>query len=836
MYSQNSDYGIKPELKDIISNVIKNKNQLTKQHSDCLNCLINCTQYRFILQVIRDPKKGKNNLFFIMEGDNVSSPLFFYKFPSNEIVEKIENKNLSENLLNNSQKIKSENDIINDYEQNKKNQILLFNYLNFPLININYDNNINKETTIIILDDGKYDTISTCSIKSYSSINKNYSLLFDIHNLKNAKYLFSLNDIKEAKEIKFKFNGNIHGKQLFKNDALCSLSQELIINSIKKRMEKYINLSDNEIRNNLYNKYFFKKLIDNNRNNIGILFSFNIKKNINGIKLDKDFIIKHNYLINKIFMCIDMWINSNNYHETKDTSKSSSKISNSKQEYYEENNNNINYNMNCTTNYNNYNTNCYDKTYKNYNYNNNYTNKYNNYNYLYNNNFYNNTEYNSNYNEYNNNNMEYNNNYNYYYNRNNNDYINNNNNYNINDKFNDKKNNSYKTFYKTFNKSSYLTNENKNKYSENHSSFSTNPNKYDSFWQKSKTIIDNKYTSSETTPSNQNIFDNKNSSTNLSLQKSNHFENMEFLENCTLEEYYELNILLNNLKDGKTPYIINSKKEVEVKNINENKDENKTNRIFLNINFIKEIFFKYKQNDCISNFSILKKRIDINMNISNEKLKKIKLKYFFDCFKDINYLSLNIPYINKKGQLLINELNPTLSSMRLVLKVRKNIAKKIKKQKKEKFVIKIIKENLIKIEYEEIKPPHERDLLYKKIDEIKQILGDNKLTFKNVLFDKSYFCILWSFTNSNIINSSFLAYYSFNFKLIGIFIIKLNYKQWLSSFSYDINKFHDYQNEYNKNIEELKEFFKNLPIDKDDGYYQNFYTHDYMQYIQISKI
>ena len=190
MYSQNIDYGREQDLKDIISNVIKNKNQLTKQHSDCLNCLINCAQYRFTLQVIRDPKKGKNNLFFIIEDDNIPSPLFFYKIPSNEIVEIIENKNLSENLLNNSQKIKTENDIINDYDQNKKNQILLFNYLIFPLININYDSNINKESTIIILDDGKYDTISNCSIKSYSSINKNYSLLFDFHNLKNAKYLF----------------------------------------------------------------------------------------------------------------------------------------------------------------------------------------------------------------------------------------------------------------------------------------------------------------------------------------------------------------------------------------------------------------------------------------------------------------------------------------------------------------------------------------------------------------------------------------------------------------------------------------------------------------------
>ena len=83
MNSQNLDYGIEPELKEIISNVIKYKNQLIKQHSDCLNCLINCAQYRFTFQVIQEPKKGKNNLFFILEGENITSPLFFYKSPSN---------------------------------------------------------------------------------------------------------------------------------------------------------------------------------------------------------------------------------------------------------------------------------------------------------------------------------------------------------------------------------------------------------------------------------------------------------------------------------------------------------------------------------------------------------------------------------------------------------------------------------------------------------------------------------------------------------------------------------------------------------------------------------
>ena len=220
------------------------------------------------------------------------------------------------------------------------------------------------------------------------------------------------------------------------------------------------------------------------------------------------------------------------------------------------------------------------------------------------------------------------------------------------------------------------------------------------------------------------------------------------------------------------------------------------------------------------------------MNIDKEIFEKIKLKYFFECFKDINCLSLNIPFITTKGKLIINEFNPTLSSMRLILKVDKNIAKNLKKNSKNNFEIKIIKEDIIKIEYEEIKPPHERDLLYSKMEEIDQILGDNKLYNRHVLLEKSYFCVLWNITDNNVTNSSFLAYYSFGYELIGIIITKLNSFQWLSSYSYDVNNFKDFTIDYNENINKLNNFFKNLALSKEDGYYQNFYSNDYIHYIQ----
>ena len=799
-----------PELKYVIENAIKNKNQLNKQHSDSLNCLINCAEYKFNLRITQNPNKGKNNLFFILEKDNFFTPLFFYDTPSNEIIELIEKKSDTQKLFVDSKKIKSEKDIIDDYEQNKKNKLLLFSYLKFPLININSDNNIKNKSTIIILDEGYYDKISNYSINSHSDFNKNCSILFDIHNLKNTNYLFSIEDIKDCKEIKFKFNGDIHGQKLFKDDVVCIISSDLIINSIRLKMKKYIGNNYKEIKN----KNFFVKLNNDEYNNIGILFSFN-NKNINNdnIKYDEEFIMKENSQINKIFICIDMWISTNNFHETKDTSNSSSKISNI---YYDEEKNiNINYNIN-----NEYNT---GNNYNNSQYNNNYSNnQYNNSNYDNNNYTFNNSMNNISYNSYNTNS---NSNYSY-------------------KKYNIKKGNKFD------NTTSYSNNSyskfNNYKYWENQKKNEVNYSSYNKLIK-----IENKY-------DNYN-YNYNNSSINLSLKNNPLNENDKINLNQNYlyegnEESKDLSYQFNNINKNldNNIYIIgdiystNFSGDEQLYNTNNNSNSNSceslieinNKSIFIDINneLLREIFQKYKQEDCISNFSIIKKKLDINMNKEIDKLKRIKLIYFFECFKDINYLSLDIPYINQKGELLFNEVNPTLSSMRLVLKTKKKIVKELKKEKKKNFNIKIIKPNIVKIEYDEIKPPYERDLLYTKIDQIKKILENKKITFNNVLIDKSYFCVLWNISNINMINSSFLAYYSFDLKLIGIFIIKLNSGQWLSSFSYDINNFKDYKKEYDKNIENIKKWFKNMTIDKEKEFHQNFFTLDYYHYIHSQNI
>ncbi len=83
--------------------------------------------------------------------------------------------------------------------------------------------------------------------------------------------------------------------------------------------------------------------------------------------------------------------------------------------------------------------------------------------------------------------------------------------------------------------------------------------------------------------------------------------------------------------------------------------------------------------------------------------------------------------------------------------------------------------------------------------------------------DKSYLCILWNFTNTQTIHSSILAYYSFDFKLIGIIFDNLSLEEWLYSFSLDINNFQDYKKEYYKNKENMKIFLSNSSIEKADS-------------------
>ena len=68
----------------------------------------------------------------------------------------------------------------------------------------------------------------------------------------------------------------------------------------------------------------------------------------------------------------------------------------------------------------------------------------------------------------------------------------------------------------------------------------------------------------------------------------------------------------------------------------------------MNEELIRKLFEKFEEDKCISNYTIAKNMLDINMNLDPNKEKlisKTNLLDFFDIFKNANQLWLNIPFI-----------------------------------------------------------------------------------------------------------------------------------------------------------------------------------------------
>ena len=97
-----------------------------------------------------------------------------------------------------------------------------------------------KTSTLIILDNGENDIISNFSTNSSYIYHQTCSVALIIENPNNCDFLFSLSDIKDSKEIKIKLNGNVHEQPLFEKEIICYLSPDVIMDSIKKRMENKI--------------------------------------------------------------------------------------------------------------------------------------------------------------------------------------------------------------------------------------------------------------------------------------------------------------------------------------------------------------------------------------------------------------------------------------------------------------------------------------------------------------------------------------------------------------------------------------------------------------------
>ena len=772
------------EIKEFISKEINKKSTCNKKHSDSLNCLINCAEFRVTLHITQKPYNGKDNIYFIQK--DKFSPLFFYDIPSNKIMDEIQFKNEAQKLLNYTSKIKTENDIIDKYEQNRKNKMLLFNYIKFPLINTNSENNDNKLSTLIILDNGVNDFISNFSTDSSFVYHQTCCISLTIRNVNNCDYLFSLADIKDCKEIKIRLNGTVHEQPLFDKEIICYLSHELIDKSIKERMEIYNNSDNIE---NLLGKYFFTKLNDENYNNIGILFSLKKKSENSKLQYDKDYLKTDRYLINKIFLFMDMWLNDNNnksnkHKTTSSTNTSSHMIFNYNYKFDDKNQYKTNFNFYPNEIDYNYQNNLYNFENRPYN--------------EISNNLINNID----------NNEESNSKI--VYNDINRIYINNRkklfDNYDICESMDY----SYNT---DFNKYDYSLSD--YNFKLDYSNFNDNYNEKTSDLNILFRLLENfqKYKESEEPKISQESDDNIN---NLYHLKEKEYDNSIKDNHCISEKENEKNIFVKRT-------------------------------LFINMNeeLLRKLFEQFEEDKCISNYTIAKNMLDINMNLDSNKEKmllKTKLTDFFDIFHNPNKLWLNIPFIDSRGKLYMNCFSPTLSSMLLVIKKNKEIKTclkniKLKCKKYRGFSYDTYDQNkkLFKIEFEEIKPLHNREILYKKIGKLKKIIGDTKIRNKDIMIKNSYFSVLWSVKNELNIKSSFLAYYSFDFKLIGILIINLDYNQWMDAFSYKLTNYHDYKTDYEKNVANVKNMFKNLAIDKDDQHCDNYFKYDYYNYLKSSK-
>ena len=772
------------EIKEFISKEINKKSTCNKKHSDSLNCLINCAEFRVTLHITQKPYNGKDNIYFIQK--DKFSPLFFYDIPSNKIMDEIQFKNEAQKLLNYTSKIKTENDIIDKYEQNRKNKMLLFNYIKFPLINTNSENNDNKLSTLIILDNGVNDFISNFSTDSSFVYHQTCCISLTIRNVNNCDYLFSLADIKDCKEIKIRLNGTVHEQPLFDKEIICYLSHELIDKSIKERMEIYNNSDNIE---NLLGKYFFTKLNDENYNNIGILFSLKKKSENSKLQYDKDYLKTDRYLINKIFLFMDMWLNDNNnksnkHKTTSSTNTSSHMIFNYNYKFDDKNQYKTNFNFYPNEIDYNYQNNLYNFENRPYN--------------EISNNLINNID----------NNEESNSKI--VYNDINRIYINNRkklfDNYDICESMDY----SYNT---DFNKYDYSLSD--YNFKLDYSNFNDNYNEKTSDLNILFRLLENyqKYKESEEPKISQESDDNIN---NLYHLKEKEYDNSIKDNHCISEKENEKNIFVKRT-------------------------------LFINMNeeLLRKLFEQFEEDKCISNYTIAKNMLDINMNLDSNKEKmllKTKLTDFFDIFHNPNKLWLNIPFIDSRGKLYMNCFSPTLSSMLLVIKKNKDIKTclkniKLKCKKYRGFSYDTYDQNkkLFKIEFEEIKPLHNREILYKKIGKLKKIIGDTKIRNKDIMIKNSYFSVLWSVKNELNIKSSFLAYYSFDFKLVGILIINLDYNQWMAAFSYKLTNYHDYKTDYEKNVANVKNMFKNLAIDKDDQHCDNYFKYDYYNYLKSSK-
>ena len=254
--------------------------------------------------------------------------------------------------------------------------------------------------------------------------------------------------------------------------------------------------------------------------------------------------------------------------------------------------------------------------------------------------------------------------------------------------------------------------------------------------------------------------------------------------------------------------------------------------------FIKLLFDVYSENNCLCNYLLFEKNVDIFSKFNSIKnLKRITLDGYFEIFMQYETLGLNIPYIDDEYKIRHNTFNPTLSSMILLIKP--------KSQKKYKtysnmlysqnnISLKSLKDGTIKIEFKESNPHYNRDTMNSKLDSIHKLLAKKEILLNDIIKEGSYFSILWSGSNYININNSFLSFYTFDFNYIGSLIMKKNSYNWLSCFSIDENNYKNFKSDYFDKRKKIESFLESCmkinlkEIVKDDIY--NYFAYDYIKY------
>jgi hypothetical protein len=249
--------------------------------------------------------------------------------------------------------------------------------------------------------------------------------------------------------------------------------------------------------------------------------------------------------------------------------------------------------------------------------------------------------------------------------------------------------------------------------------------------------------------------------------------------------------------------------------------------------FIVELFKAFSEKNSLCNYTLFEKSIDIKMNLKNKMLKKINLKEYLSFFSEASYLCLSIPYLDKKCNLSYNIFNPTLSSMNLLIKSKSIRKENINiKNLNDNFSLIYLSEDLIKLKFDEKNPPYKRDIIQSKINTIHKILDKRKIPLNDIIKENSYFSILWTPADTYKIKSSFLSYYTFDFKLVGTLVIKLDDYEWFTTFCTDINNCKYFKREYLNTINKIENFLKKCH-NINEGYKldQQIFSNDYKRFV-----